>query len=58
MRGLGDVLGHDGSATNHKPKSPSAFLGENSALVNLDNLVTKTVIPPANQAPNQPPRTG
>lgn len=25
--------------TNNKPKDPAAFLGENSALVNLDNLI-------------------
>lgn len=27
------------STTNNKPKDPAAFLGENSALVNLDNLI-------------------
>lgn len=37
LSGLGDVL------TDIKPsvkKSPHSFLGENSSLVNLDNLVT------------------
>lgn len=27
------------AAANNKPKNPAAFLGENSALVNLDNLI-------------------
>uniref|UniRef100_A0A0A9ZDI2 Epsin-2 n=1 Tax=Lygus hesperus TaxID=30085 RepID=A0A0A9ZDI2_LYGHE len=59
MKGLGDALSPaTPPSSTVKAKSPHAFLGENSALVNLDNLVTKTVIPPANQAPNQPPRSG
>ncbi|XP_022198743.2 epsin-1 isoform X4 [Nilaparvata lugens] len=46
LSGLGDTL----STTNSAPKkTPHSFLGENSGLVNLDNLVTKPVSPP-----NQP----
>lgn len=46
LTGLGDTL----STTNVAPKkTPHTFLGENSGLVNLDNLVTKPVTPP-----NQP----
>ncbi|KAF6199881.1 hypothetical protein GE061_006179 [Apolygus lucorum] len=59
MKGLGDALSPaTPPSSTSKAKSPHSFLGENSALVNLDNLVTKTVIPPANQALNQPPRSG
>lgn len=43
MRGLGD--GINGSASGAK-KTPHSFLGENSGLVNLDNLITKPTPPP------------
>lgn len=38
------VISGSDSANDSKPqkKSPHAFLGENSSLVNLDNLVTVT----------------
>jgi len=32
-------------------KTPQSFLGENSALVNLDNLVSATAIKPSAPAP-------
>ncbi|XP_068631626.1 epsin-2 [Battus philenor] len=41
---LGDNLGTQSSAVK---KSPSAFLGENSALVNLERLLQPTAEPPA-----------
>nr|XP_023015027.1 epsin-2-like isoform X2 [Leptinotarsa decemlineata] len=37
---LGDVLPQDDGAMAAAKKTPLSFLGENSALVNLDNLVT------------------
>lgn len=37
MRGLGDSL----NAASAKRRSPHSFLGENSGLVNLDQLVTR-----------------
>ena len=57
MKGLGDSL-NDGSslANTAKRRSPHAFLGENSGLVNLDNLVTKPTQPSPN--PQQPLRPG
>ncbi|CAH1400635.1 unnamed protein product [Nezara viridula] len=41
MRGLGESLNDRNGLGSAKRKSPHAFLGENSGLVNLDNLVTK-----------------
>lgn len=41
---LGDVLS---DAKHTMKKSPHSFLGENSSLVNLDNLVTVTPKPAA-----------
>ncbi|XP_073997316.1 epsin homolog lqf isoform X5 [Rhodnius prolixus] len=56
MKGLNDCLG--GSSPSTAKRSPHSFLGENSSLVNLDNLVTKPIVPPTVQAPQQPPRPG
>lgn len=36
---LSDLLGDMDPLAPKKPKDPAAFLGENSALVNLDNLI-------------------
>lgn len=41
-------------ATVAPKKTPHSFLGENSSLVNLDNLVTKTSLPPAPTVPVPP----
>ncbi|XP_014255484.1 epsin-2 isoform X3 [Cimex lectularius] len=54
MKDLGDGL--EESTSTMVKRSPHSFLGENSALVNLDNLVTKPVTPTPLQTP-QPPRT-
>ncbi|KAK9509741.1 hypothetical protein O3M35_006989 [Rhynocoris fuscipes] len=54
MKGLNDCLG--GSSPNTAKRSPHSFLGENSSLVNLDNLVTKPVVPPPVQVAQQPVR--
>ncbi|XP_044758375.1 epsin-2 isoform X2 [Coccinella septempunctata] len=58
---LGDSLPETqtaGSATGVTKKTPQSFLGENSSLVNLDNLVmSKTANPQgANPFQDQPPR--
>ncbi|KAL1115923.1 hypothetical protein AAG570_005418 [Ranatra chinensis] len=47
MSGLGEGLSVAGGTTTQKRRSPHSFLGENSALVNLDNLVTKPSLPTA-----------
>jgi len=42
-----ELLGTSSQSSASGKKTPHSFLGENSALVNLDNLVTA----PVNQAP-------
>lgn len=49
MKGLNDSLDMNGMSS--AKKSPHSFLGENSALVNLDNLVTKPIVPPPTAVP-------
>uniref|UniRef100_A0A1B6E1R6 ENTH domain-containing protein n=1 Tax=Clastoptera arizonana TaxID=38151 RepID=A0A1B6E1R6_9HEMI len=49
LTGLTDTL--SSPATSAPKKTPHSFLGENSSLVNLDNLVTKSTIPPAPTVP-------
>lgn len=56
MRGLGESLNDRNGLGSAKRRSPHAFLGENSGLVNLDNLVTKPTQPQQNQ--QQPLRPG
>lgn len=46
--GLSDNLP---ASTGAVKKTPQSFLGENSALVNLDNLVSASAIKPAAPAP-------
>lgn len=46
--GLNDNLP---ASTGAIKKTPQSFLGENSALVNLDNLVSASAIKPATPAP-------
>ncbi|XP_048507740.1 epsin-2 isoform X2 [Athalia rosae] len=48
LGGLGDNLS---ASTGAVKKTPQSFLGENSALVNLDNLVSTSAIKPAAPAP-------
>lgn len=48
LSALGDALGDSKQATK---KSPHSFLGENSSLVNLDNLVTISPKPAVAPAP-------
>uniref|UniRef100_A0A224XMM2 Putative equilibrative nucleoside transporter protein n=1 Tax=Panstrongylus lignarius TaxID=156445 RepID=A0A224XMM2_9HEMI len=56
MKGLNDCLG--GNSPSTTKRSPHSFLGENSSLVNLDNLVTKPIVPPTAPVPQQSPRPG
>lgn len=46
--GLSDNLP---ASTGAVKKTPQSFLGENSALVNLDNLVSTSAIKPAAPSP-------
>ncbi|XP_022910356.2 epsin-2 [Onthophagus taurus] len=48
---LGDAIGSVNVSTGATKKTPHAFLGENSSLVNLDNLVTSKPMN-SSQAPN------
>jgi epsin len=56
MSGLEDSMnGGLGNTGIGVKRSPQSFLGENSALVNLDNLVTKPLPPPPHLAAAVPP---
>lgn len=48
LGGIGDNLPVGSGAVK---KTPQSFLGENSALVNLDNLVSASTIKPTAPAP-------
>lgn len=48
LRGLSDTMP---PSTGAVKKTPLSFLGENSALVNLDNLVSASSIKPPAPAP-------
>ncbi|KAG7211958.1 hypothetical protein KM043_011165 [Ampulex compressa] len=48
---LGDIGETLPASSGAVKKTPQSFLGENSALVNLDNLVSTSVIKPATPAP-------
>jgi epsin len=53
MSELGDALENK----QHQKKTPHSFLGENSSLVNLDNLVTVSKPPSAAPSPGKNIRT-
>lgn len=40
-----ELLGRESQSSTSGKKTPHSFLGENSALVNLDNLVTAPINP-------------
>lgn len=46
LSGLSSSMSDDDRVPPQKSKSPAAFLGENSNLVNLDNLVSAKQLPP------------
>lgn len=48
---LGSMNENLPSSTGAIKKTPQSFLGENSALVNLDNLVSTSTIKPASPTP-------
>ncbi|XP_067205799.1 epsin-2 isoform X2 [Linepithema humile] len=48
---LGDIAENLPASTGAVKKTPQSFLGENSALVNLDNLVSASTIKPAAPTP-------
>lgn len=48
---LGSITENLPASTGAVKKTPQSFLGENSALVNLDNLVSASAIKPAAPTP-------
>lgn len=48
---LGGIADNLPSSTGAVKKTPQSFLGENSALVNLDNLVSTSTVKPTTPTP-------